>query len=187
MILLLTLLLMAQQAATPSPPVVKFAGEISYGETFEREFGSGLLFRLSASQDPQTPGWTIEVRPKNETRPEVELVWVATPPYRFFNPRYLEISYGYSAREIVAMNERGFSFVRDPRDYDRAAEAVRTLLWPYTFSEEQVKRAEETLNQVPTCQGVLRIVDHRLGPDPQTSERIEWLKFEVELCRPSER
>lgn len=184
---LLILILMVQQAVAQTSPEVKFAGEVSYGETFEREFGSGLLFRLSANRVPQTPGWTIEVRPKNETRPEVELVWVATPPYRFFNPRYLDISYGYSARETVAMNERAFSFVRDPRDYDRAEEAVRTLLWPYTFSEEQLKRAEETLKQVPTCQGVLRIVDHRLGPDPQASERIEWLKFEVELCGPSKR
>jgi hypothetical protein len=168
------LMLVPPQAVRQEP--VRFTAEISRGQDFEREFGPGLLFRLAASKDPQTPGWTIEVRPKGEKNPEVEFSWVVTPPYRFFNPRYLELSYGMSAKQIVDMNPRDFNFVRNRADYEAGAEAVRKLLWPAGISDAELDRAGKTLNELPTCRGTLRILDSRVG------ESIEWLKFEVELC-----
>src|SRR5262245_4053882 len=102
------LMLFALQTAAAALAPVKLAGEVSFGETFEREFGPRHVFRLTPGSDPQTPGWTIEVRPKMETRQEVELSSLVTPPYRFFNHRYIEVSYGYSAAQIVGMSEREF-------------------------------------------------------------------------------
>src|SRR5688572_24767431 len=152
-----------QASAVPQSPV-KFAGEVHRGQDFEREFGNGLVFKLRASRDRDsvTPGWTIEVRPRGEAASDVEFSWVATPPYRSFNPRYLEVSYGYSAEEIVAMNPREFKFVRDRSSYDQASDAVRTLLWPAGVVQEDVNKAEKTLAGVETCRGVFRIVDSRI-------------------------
>ena len=171
----IALLMLVPAQATRQQPV-RFTAEISQGQDFEREFGSGLLFRLRASKDPQTPGWTIEVRPRAETNPEVEFSWVVTPPYRFFNPRYLEMSYGMSARQIVEMNPREFNFVLNRADYDSGAEAVKKLLWPYGIADAELDRAGKILGELPTCRGTLRILDSRVG------ESIEWLKFQVELC-----
>jgi hypothetical protein len=168
------LLLLSPQ--TLRPQATRFTAEISRGQDFEREFGAGLLFRLRASKDPQTPGWTIEVRPKAETNPEVEYSWVVTPPYRFFNPRYLEVSYGFSAKQIVEINPRDFNFVINRADYDAGAEAVRKLLWPVGIDDAQLDRARKVLDELPTCHGTLRILDSRVG------NSIEWLRFEVELC-----
>src|ERR687887_1947452 len=67
----------------PLPSPAKFTGEVFHGQSFEREFGSSLLFRLRPSIDPQTPGWTIEIRPKLENNAELEYSWPVTPPYRF--------------------------------------------------------------------------------------------------------
>jgi len=161
---------------TLQPPAARFTAEISRGQDFEREFGPGLLFRLRASKDPQTPGWTIEVRPKAEINPEVEFSWVVTPPYRFFNPRYLEVSYGLSAKQILEINPREFNFVRNRADYEAGAEAVGKLLWPAGIADADLDRARNILDGLPTCRGTLRILDSRIG------ESIEWLKFEVELC-----
>ena len=162
----------------PNPYYSRFTAEVTHGENFEREFGNGLVFKLAASDDPATPGWIIEVRPKGSSDPDVELVWVATPPYRLFNPRYLNVSYGNSAAQSVAMNPRQFSFLRNPEDYASEAALVREMLWP--ASESQSVSARAKIGEAPTCEGTLRILEHRLAQPPD--ERIEWLKFEVELC-----
>jgi hypothetical protein len=87
------------------PQRVRFTGEVTKGQNFEREFQAGLLFRLAtAKEDALGPGWTIEVRPKGETDLRVEYIWVVTGPYRGFNERYLMPSYGFSAKEIVSFN-----------------------------------------------------------------------------------
>jgi hypothetical protein len=164
----------------PTEPV-RIAGEVSRGARFERELGRGLVFRLEPGRD--AAGWTIEVRPVGSVDPEVELSWVATPPYRFWNPRYVDASYGYSAREAVAMDARDFSFVLDEPSYRSAAAAVRKLLWPHGLSRDELDRADASLERIATCRGRLRILDSRLGPAPAGGPlEIEWLKFEVELC-----
>jgi hypothetical protein len=141
------------------------------------------LFRLSASRDPVTPGWTIEVRGRDDANAEVELSSVVTPPYRFWNPRYLDISYGYSAADVVAVDVRQFSFLRDPADYKHSSESLQKAIWPNGIPDQEVARAVAVLDSVPKCSGILRILDHRIVNDPATSrERLDWLKFEVELC-----
>ena len=183
MFLALIILSNILQASDVERTGVSFNGEVRMGQNFEKEFGNGLVFILRASKDPQTPGWTIEIRPHGESSPsEMEFSWVATPPYRFFNPRYLEVSYGYSAEEIVAMNRREFQFVLDRSSYERASDAVRTLLWPAGNTQEVLEKAEKTLQEARLCRGVLRILDSRVTSISGTDALIDCLKFEVELC-----
>jgi hypothetical protein len=160
------------------PQRARFSGEVTRGQHFERAFGHGLVFRLAASGDQATPGWTIEVRPAGEKSPEVELSWPVTPPHRFWNPRYLDASYGYTAAQAVAMSPRQFSFLKNPGDYPRTSAAVRTLLWPGGVADSERDRAEALLRDIPTCAGDLWIVEHRID-----GNAIEWLRFEVDLCR----
>jgi hypothetical protein len=164
------------QPISPRCPRAEFQGEVEHGKGFEKLFGQDLLFRLHANE----VGWTIEVRPKGSKNPEHEFSWVVTPPYRFWNPRYLEVSYGNSARDSVAMKERDFRFVLNAKDYERAATAVRILLWSYGHSEKEIKEAEETLNRTASCEGRLNILDSRISEEGKFG-RIEWLKFEVQL------
>ena len=156
---------------------VRFSGEVQKGQNFEREFSPGLLFGLAAIDDPVMPGWMIVVRPKDAQDPSDEFSWVVTPPYRAYNSRYLAVSYGFSAKEIVEDTPRTIRFVKNLSDYKTAAQAARGLLWGEgggTF--EQYLKA---LDAVPTCQGTLRILESRV------SQSIDWLKFEFEVrdCR----
>ncbi len=170
---------------TPNPPVAtqgfRFTGEVRHGEDFEREFGEGLLFRLRAEKDPRMAGWFIEIGTADR-KPEVDLSEVVTIPLRGFNPKYLSLAYGNSASEVVALKEREFVFLKNPADFPVESALRKTLLW--SLSKEEYQKALDAFGRSPQCQGTLRIVDYRLlTPQGQApKQRIEWLKFEVELC-----
>jgi hypothetical protein len=162
----------------------RFSGEVVKDRLFEREVGRGLLFRLNPSQASNPPGWTIEMR--SQANPEDDYLWVATPPYRFMNPRYLDTSYGNSATQAIQMSERPFNFVLNNADYEMMTEAVRRLLWPANVSEAELADARKVLAETPTGSGSLRILNARVGGESEGNEGgwIEYLKFEVELCLP---
>jgi hypothetical protein len=163
----------------------RFSGEVRHGQDFEREFGNGLLFRLRAENDPMTPGWYIEIRTADKN-PELELSEAVTIPLRGFNPKYVSVSYGNTAAQVVAMKERGFRFLKNPADLPTEGALRRILLWPP--SKEEWKKALEASGKSPQCDGSFRILDYRLAtPEGEAQERIEWLKFAVELCSTSPR
>jgi len=166
---------------------VTIAGEVSAGKDFEREFGSGLVFRLRNEMDPMTPGWRIDVVPKDSPS-DTEYSWVVTLPYRGMNARYLFIGYGLTARAIVDPVPRSFRFVRNRQDYDRARANVEVLLrgTPVPAGKTPTEAFEDALadmDRIPYCAGFFRILDSTLvpstGPHPEIINRI---KFEVELC-----
>ncbi len=166
-------------------PVATFAGEASAGRSFQREFGEGLVFRLTSESDPVTPGWTIQVHEKSDAERERDFLMIATPPYRFWNPRYLNVSYGYSAQESVAMRIREFSFVTDRERFDRIATALEKTLWSYGHPEQEVKQATAIVLNAPRCSGRLRILDAKIENAENGGGRIAWLKFAVELGKPA--
>jgi hypothetical protein len=169
---------------TPEEKGTQFVGEVRHGETFEREFGGGLKFVLAAERDALTPGWFIEVRAADKNL-EGDLSEVVTIPLRGFNPKYLSLSYGNTAADVVAFKVREFSFLKNSSDLPAEAAIRRILLWPP--STEEWEKALESMGKSPQCKGALRILDHRLVTPPGgTSERIDWLRFEVELCRQGE-
>lgn len=175
-----------QEVASPKAagggcPVATFAGEVSAGQGFQKEFGEGLVFRLISEGDPVTPGWTLQVHEKSDTERKRDFLMIATPPYRFWNPRYLNVSYGYSAQEMVAIRIREFSFVTDRKQFDRIAAALDKTLWSYGHPEQAVKQATAIVLNAPRCPGRLRILDARIERDEAGRGAIAWLKFAVEL------
>lgn len=167
-------------------PTSRFGGEVTHGQPFERSLGGDLVFRLAPSPAGNPPGWTIEVRSRALPGPENEFSWVVTPPYRAWNPRYLDTSYGWSARDAIAFGERDFHFVMTGADYRAAAEAVRKLLWPAGLPEGELDQARRALDGVPRATGRLVIFDSRLAGTEQGGPGwIEWIRFEVEVCLPA--
>jgi tetratricopeptide (TPR) repeat protein len=164
---------------------MKFSGEVSRGESFERTFNSGLVFRLSAMGDL---GWRIGVAPENS--PNSDYAEMFTPPLRGRTVLDLCACYGVSARDLVSLYSRGssFRFVLTPQGYERAAHDSSVILGHEPLPsgktyEEAFNQASSDMEEIPYCVGVFRILDSRLaavtGPDPEV---IDWLKFEVELC-----
>lgn len=163
----------------------RFRGKILRGENFKRPVASGLTFGLRASKDPAIDGWTIEICSESLSEPDNELSWVATPPYRSWNPRYIETSYGWTAKEAVEVSEREFGFVSSA-DYKKTADAVRILLWPADHTKEEIRQAERLRKQMRVGTGKLRILTAQLGAARGQGDRgtIERMDFKVELCVP---
>jgi hypothetical protein len=90
------------------------------------------MFELKpvAPQPGAIEGWHITVRAQKAAPGCGDFVSVATPPYRFDNPRYLDTGYGNTARDAVSRTPREFYFALTCADYKRMAAQVKRMLWP---------------------------------------------------------
>jgi hypothetical protein len=158
---------------------------VAANQPFEAPLSPTLVFRLDADTTPANPsGWTLRVTPPGA--PQRDHAMVATPPYRFANPRYVDTGYGITAEEALAHSPRDFAFVASPDDFDRATRALDVLLWSYSFTAAQVDSAAATLDAIRTYPASFTIeegevsaasTDHPLG-------RIEWMSFRLDACVP---
>lgn len=160
-------------------------GRVSTGRDYEATVSPEMIFRLEAETHPQNPaGWTIRITPPS--MPDSDYSMVATPPYRFANPRYVDTSYGVTADGALALTPRRFAFVGSREDYQVATDALNILLWPSSHAPEQVEAARATLAGLRTYPGSFWIEDGGTLPPDSANPlgRIEWMSFRVDLCLP---
>lgn len=159
-----------------------FIGEVSLGNTFEREIGHNLIFRLVPTVGDEDSGWNIAVVPKSGP-PDDEFSAIATPPYHFYNPRYLDTSYATSAKKAVAFNPRPFNFVLTHAHYEIAGDYVNMTIYPNHATKEDFEEIDRKAAKVEVGTGELRSLDSRITPGNSENEtgKIEWIKFEVKL------
>jgi hypothetical protein len=169
--------------APSNESTVRFGGEVLKGQFFERDIGHGLLFRLDPSEADETGGWVIEILPKAQPSDgPAEFTAIATPPYHFYNERYVEGVYGYSPREAVQITLRKFYFVSSLGDQQIASDVVNAALYPSTSSEQEKARVAAEAAGLQLGRGELHIVRSRVTPGKAgTSDAIAWIKFEVSL------
>lgn len=172
------------------PRTVRFTGAISKGQTFEKQIGPRLFFRLL----PSELGWTISIGDK--TGAEKNFCGVVTPPYRGIHAIDIEGWHFRNAgnsgpnepgpKNVNAPQEvREFYFVLNDGDYRKAFDALQILLWPYSFSQQQVDQAQALHAQLPKGNGKLTIRDlklHTLEAGKQAG--IDAMTFDVELNFP---
>ena len=165
------------------PSEVHFAGEVTDGKLFEREVGRGLVFRLIPLGGDSAGGWVIEVAPRAQPADEaVEFSEVATPPFHFYNDRYLAGAYGYSTKEAAALTLRRFNFVLSVNDYRLAEEVVNSVLYPSTVSEDEKQRLASQAADIRLGRGELHILHaHVVLGKGGKPDAISLLKFEVTL------
>lgn len=175
----------AQTREAPPCRAEVFRGRATAGEDLAIELSPTLVFRLDAEERPENPaGWTIRVT--TPARAEDDFSMVATPPYRFANPRYVDTSYGIPASDALANTPRAFAFVATAEDYATGMRALDVLLWPYSFTDAQVTAASEALEALPRYSASFSIEDgatSRPTPDDPLG-RIEWIAFRLDICLP---
>jgi len=162
-------------------------GRVSMGEEFEWRFADELVFVLRPEAHPQNPaGWTIRVAPAAAS--DADFSMVATPPYRFRNPRYVDTGYGVTADEALAWTPRRFAFVASQQDYDSAMRALDVLLWPGNHTQDRVDSARREVEQLRTYPGTFWIEDGAAAPPSSDHPTgvVEWISFQVELCVPGQ-
>jgi hypothetical protein len=170
---------------------LSFAGEVSAGQVFERKFTKKLGFRLNPSQS----GWTIEVIPYEQTDSgNAGYVWVVNFPYRSYNVRDLDASYGTTAKEAVKYSPRDFNFVLNEQQFKRASDLVEMAIMSRPQSDHRSQQeldkesmdAGQALEALPVAKDRLTIMNSRVADSAEKGDfgSIEWLKFKVELHVP---
>jgi hypothetical protein len=164
-------------------PDLIISGEVASGDSFERDIGHGLIFRLVPSPLGFGQGWDIEIVPKeNPTGGYSEYSAIATPPYHFYNLRYLNPSYGVTAREAVAISPRTFQFVETADDMAAAYVVVNSVVYSVDWTARKDSVAAEAA-RIPLGMGELKILHSRITPGKNNEDlgSIDWVKFEVRL------
>ena len=153
------------------------------GESFERDIGSGLIFRLVPSPAGFGKGWDIEIVPKeNPPGGYSEYSAIVTPPYHFYNLRYLNASYGVTAREAIAISSRTFQFVESPENMQAASVVVNSIIYSVDWPSRQASLAAAAA-KVPLGTGELRILRSQItvGKNNEDLGSIDWVKFQIRL------
>lgn len=160
---------------------VRFSGEVFAGKQFVYDIGHGLAFGLQPLTGDGGGGWVIEIVPKVQPQGDpVEFSEIATPPYHFYNDRYLAAAYGYSAKEAAQMTTRKFNFVLSPADEDKANDVVNAMLYPSAISEDEKARIARESTSVQLGRGEFHIThSHVTLGKGNTPDSIDVLKFEV--------
>ena len=163
----------------------RVSGSVKYGETFVRSIRPTMDLVLLPEGDL---GWTLKIGSSGggDRKTYGDHIYPVSPPYRFFNPRYIGAIYGFSATQALEMRERPFNFVMQ-RDLSAAQEAIQHVLWPKSENDEL--RALQTLSRMPLGHGVLTLLDgrkavRRINGEP--FEILEQVAFRVDLCWPDE-
>jgi hypothetical protein len=160
---------------------VRFSGEVFAGKRFVYDIGHGLVFGLQPLTGDGGGGWVIEIVPKVQAPDDpVEFSEIATPPYHFYNDRYLAAAYGYSAKEAVQMTTRKFNFVLSVADEDKANDVVNAMLYPSAMSDDEKARIARESTSVQLGHGEFHMThSHVTLGKGDTPDSIDMLKFEV--------
>lgn len=173
----------ASKRAAAEASEVRFSGEVLAGKQFAYDIGHGLAFGLQPLTGDGGGGWVIEIVPKVQAPDDpVEFSEIATPPYHFYNDRYLAGAYGYSAKEAVQMTTRKFNFVLSVGDEQKANDVVNAALYPSAVSEDDKVRIARESAGVQLGHGEFHIThSHVTLGKGNTPDSIDVLKFEVVL------
>jgi len=157
---------------------VAIEGEVREGQDFEAYFGPGFRLRL----EPRPLGWEIIVRYLIGADNVARL----TPPLHAVpNPRDLE-GWHFRNSDNTGANEPGEKNVNAPgeeREFIFSPDVGIAIQSPETRRSPTEKEIERVR---AFGQGLLRIVDYRLGNlKPGEQAKFEWLRFEVRLSWPA--
>src|SRR5262249_27678550 len=112
---------------------------------------------------------------------------VIATPLRGYTDNDLSVSYGLSAAEAMSRHTREIHFVLDEPSCKREHELASRLMWPNTYTKEQLKEAEERFGSTSGGLAHVRILDSKSSPTGDLTAagkdlgKIDWIKFEADV------
>lgn len=162
---------------------ISFDGELTKGQSFEKEFGNNLLFRLV----PNNSGWGITITNRDtqshNSSSQTHNFQIATSTYhgtiqriQFLSARYAQLTKNERTRPL--------SFVLNETDYQKVLFPLQIYYSP--FSPEEAKKAmAASINELAKGSGTLTIQSIALSQEKEGAQAgIEHMIFSVELRIP---
>jgi len=185
-------LFLAYSAIAAPDRTITFSGEVNKDQRFEKQIGEDLYFCLL----PQELGWTVFIGNKEEL--DNNFAGVVTPPYHGINQLYIE-GWHFRNADNSGPNEAGeknvnapqhvreFNFVLTRRDYEKASDALKKTLWPYSFTAPELQEAERRQAHVREAEGVLTVTQLELNNlELARQAGVDHMAFEVQLHLPAD-
>lgn len=178
--LLLVFLIAAIDVRAQSSPAchsVSFKVHLNAGDSFQRELGGGLLFRITTEKGP---GWFLDIVPAEENTKDY--IYPVNLPLRFNANQTLGPGYGESVKSSLA-HPHEMRFLLNRSSYDRVFGLIGNVLWSYQTSDPDKAVSDYTNAVDDASKGWLRVTVSSYKTDSKTAA-LTRIKLRVEVSTP---
>jgi hypothetical protein len=176
---LLVCLLAAIDLRAQSSPAclsVSFKVHLDAGDSFERELGGGLLFRVRSLKDPS---WFLDIVPAEANTKDY--IYPVNLPLRFNANQTLGPGYGETVKSSLA-HPHEMRFLLNRSDYDRVFGLIGNVLRSYQTSDPDKALSDYTNAVDDARKGSLRVTVSSYKTNPKGA--LTRIKLRVEVTTP---
>lgn len=161
------------RAQSPACLSVSFKVALNVGDSFERELGGGLLFRVRSEKEP---GWFLDIVPAEANTKDY--VYPVNLPLRLNGNQTLGPGYGESVKSSLA-HPHEMRFLLNRSDYDRVFGLIGNVLRSYQTSDPDKALSDYTNAIDDASKGWLRVTVSSYKTDSKGS--LTRIKLRVEV------
>ena len=176
---LLVCLLAAIDLRAQSSPAclsVSFKVHLDAGDSFERELGGGLLFRVRSLKDPS---WFLDIVPAEANTKDY--IYPVNLPLRFNANQTLGSGHGETVKSSLA-HPHEMRFLLNRSDYDRVFGLMGNVLRSYQTSDPDKALSDYTNAVDDARKGSLRVTVSSYKTNPKGA--LTRIKLRVEVTTP---
>ncbi len=162
--------------SSPACQSFSFKVHVNAGDSFERELGGGLLFRVRTLKDP---GWFLDIVPAEANTKDY--IYPVNLPLRLNANQTLGPGYGETVKSSLA-HRHEMRFLLNRSDYDRVFGLIGNVLWPYQTSDPDKALSDYTNAVDDARKGSLRVTISSYKTDSKGA--LTRIKLRVEITTP---
>jgi hypothetical protein len=165
------------RAQSPACLSVSFKVALNAGDSFERELGGGLLFRVRSEK---ALGWLLDIVPAEANTKDY--IYPVNLPLRLNGNQTLGPGYGESVKSSLA-HPHEMRFLLNRSDYDRVFGLIGNVLWSYQTSDPDKALSDYTNAVDEARKGSLKVTVSSYKTDLKTGA-LTRIKLRVAVTTP---
>jgi len=159
--------------SSPACQFVSFKVHLNAGDSFERELGGGLLFRVRSQKDSS---WFLDIVPAEANTKDY--IYPVNLPLRFNGNQTLGAGFGETVKSSLAHPHEMY-FLLNRSDYDRVFGLIGNVLRSYQTSDPDKALSDYTNAIDDASKGWLRVTVSSYKTDSKGS--LTRIKLRVEV------
>lgn len=162
--------------SSPACQFVSFKVHLNAGDSFERELGGGLLFRVRSQKDSS---WFLDIVPAEANTKDY--IYPVNLPLRFNGNQTLGAGFGETVKSSLAHPHEMY-FLLNRSDYDRVFGLIGNVLWSYQTSDPDKALTDYTNAVDDASKGWLKVTVSSYKTDAKGA--LTRIKLRVEITTP---